>query len=124
VERRRHFARRYRRILGSVPGLQLPDDPSYGTTNYQSFWIVLPDDFPVSRNELSQRMLDRGISTRRGIMAAHLEPAYAGTPHCELPVTERLTAQSLIVPLFHEMTEAEQDLVAEVVLEVAGARAA
>ena len=34
-------------------------------------------------------------------MAAHLEPAYAGLPAPPLPVTERLTRRSLILPLFH-----------------------
>jgi perosamine synthetase len=54
-----------------------------------------------------------GISARRGIMAAHLEPAYAGHPHGPLPVTEHLTARTLILPLHHELTAAEQDLVIE-----------
>ena len=48
-------------------------------------------------------------------MAAHLEPAYAGTSACRLPVTERLTASSLVLPLFHEMTELEQDVVVSVI---------
>ncbi len=55
-----------------------------------------------------------GVSARRGIMAAHLEPAYAGHPHGPLPVTERLTRDSLILPLFHTMTHDQQDRVVEV----------
>jgi perosamine synthetase len=47
-------------------------------------------------------------------MAAHLEPAYADAKP-SLPVTERLTARSLILPLFHEMTESQQEHVASVV---------
>ncbi len=95
-------------------------DPSYGTTNFQSYWIVLPDDFPVSRDELLARLDAAGVSARRGIMAAHLEPAYAGHGQPSLPVTERLTRQSLILPLFHGITEADQDLVASVVLDAGG----
>ena len=41
-------------------------------------------------------------------MAAHRQPAYAGHPHGDLPVTERLTDNTLILPLFHTMTEQEQ----------------
>jgi perosamine synthetase len=51
-------------------------------------------------------------------MAAHLEPPYAGRV-AELPVTERLTAQSLVLPVFHTMTEDEQGRVAAVVLALA-----
>ena len=65
-------------------------------------------------------MLAEGISGRRGIMAAHLEPAYAGHPHDPLPVTEAMTRRSLVLPLFHELTHAEQDRVVAVLRRAAG----
>jgi dTDP-4-amino-4,6-dideoxygalactose transaminase len=119
VERRRQLAARYQERLAGIPGLQVVTDPPWGTTNYQSFWVVLPEESPIDRNELLQRLLDAGVSARRGIMAAHLEPAYAGVRHGELPVTERLTRRSLILPLYHELTEAEQDHVVNVLLRAA-----
>ena len=119
VARRRELAARYQQLLADVPGLLLACDPAWGTTNYQSFWVLLPDDFPVSRNRLLELMHAAGISCRRGIMAAHQQPAYEGHPHGDLPVTEQLTDQSLIVPLFHDLTEDEQDRVVDVVLEAA-----
>lgn len=123
VERRRALAVGYRDQLAEVDGLASVGDPAYGTTTYQSFWIVLPDDFPVSRNELMVRMRAAGIATRRGIMASHLEAAYAGHPHAELAVTERLSRQSLLLPLFHEMTESDQERVVAVVRGAAGVAA-
>ena len=111
VARRRQLAEGYRRQLSSVTGLRMIADPGYGTTNYQSFWMVLPDKSPVSRDEALNRLAAAGISARRGIMAAHLEPAYRDHPHGPLPVTEMLTVNSLILPLFHDMTMAQQDLV-------------
>ena len=111
VARRRELAERYQRHLSAIPGVRTIADPACGATNYQSFWIVLPDESPVSRDDMLSRLALAGVSARRGIMAAHLEPAYAGHPHGGLPVTERLTARSLILPLFHEMTEAQQDVV-------------
>ena len=122
IERRRAQAARYRDLLADIPGLATIQDPGYGTTNYQSFWVMLPDDFPVGRNDLLRVLADAGVSARRGIMAAHLEPAYAGHPCPPLPVTERITAGSLILPLFHEMTEDEQDLVVSVIHAAAGLR--
>jgi len=116
VKRRRELAQRYQRLLGQIPGLRVIADPACGTTNFQSFWVVLPPEFPVARNELLRLLADAGISARRGIMAAHLEPAYAGfAGEPELPVTERVSAASLILPLFHELTEAEQDQVIGVI---------
>ena len=111
IARRRLLAQRYQQLLGCMPGLRTITDMGYGTTNYQSFWVMLPDDFPISRDELLQHLAEAGVSARRGIMAAHLEPAYGGLAHDPLPVTERLTTRTLILPLFHDLTEAEQDIV-------------
>jgi dTDP-4-amino-4,6-dideoxygalactose transaminase len=119
IERRRALAARYRDLLGDIPGLIMIADPDFGSTNYQSFWVLLPADFPVSRNDLIARLADAGISARRGIMAAHTEPAYAQVATQPLPVTERLSSGSLILPLFHEMTAEEQDLVVSVIRDAA-----
>jgi dTDP-4-amino-4,6-dideoxygalactose transaminase len=122
VAERRQLARRYQAGLVELPGVQLVVDPAHGTTNFQSYWIVLPDDFPVSRDAVLARLEQAGVSARRGIMAAHLEPAYAADRVPSLPVTERLTRQSLILPLFHDMTEAEQDLVISVLVDAGSGR--
>jgi perosamine synthetase len=120
VARRRALAERYQQLLAGVPGLRTISDPDYGTGNYQSFWIVLPDDEPFERDEVMRRMLAHGISTRRGIMAAHLEPAYADGPHIDLPVTDHLTTRSMILPLFHSMTPEQQDRVVASLTTVLG----
>ena len=55
-----------------------------------------------------------GFCESRGVRfppATHLGP---------LPVTERLSSLSLILPLFHEMTEDEQDRVVSVIRSAAG----
>jgi dTDP-4-amino-4,6-dideoxygalactose transaminase len=127
IARRRVLAQRYQQLLTCIPGVRTITDPGYGTTNYQSFWVLLPDDFPISRDELLRRLADAGVSARRGIMASHLEPAYRDLAHHPLPVTERLTAWTLILPLFHDLTEPEQDIVVSVIAAAArtpdGARA-
>jgi dTDP-4-amino-4,6-dideoxygalactose transaminase len=115
VARRRVLAQRYQELLRGVPGLLMADDPPYGETNYQSFWMLLPEQSAVGRDDLIRLLTEAGVSARRGIMAAHLEPAYAGGVMTSLPVTERLTKRSLILPLFHQMTQAEQEHVVSVV---------
>jgi dTDP-4-amino-4,6-dideoxygalactose transaminase len=112
VARRRELAHRYQQLLSDVPGLRTSADPPHGSTNFQSFWVLLPDDSPACRGDVLQDLAAAGISARRGIMAAHREPAYAAHPHGPLPVTEHLTDRSLILPLFHDMTAGQQDAVA------------
>jgi dTDP-4-amino-4,6-dideoxygalactose transaminase len=113
VAERRGLAERYRERLEDIPGLFLPVDPPYGTTNYQSYVVRLDDDLPVERDAVMQELLEQGIGSRRGIMAAHLEPACAELRTPELPVTQRLTRRSLILPLFHGMNEGQLERVAE-----------
>lgn len=114
VARRRELAARYQAAISELPGLRAVADPSWGTTNYQSFWVLLDDEFPLSRNELMGRFAEVAISTRRGIMASHLEPACADLVAGPLPVTETLSSSSIILPLYHDLSEADQDRVIDV----------
>ncbi|MEE1824190.1 DegT/DnrJ/EryC1/StrS family aminotransferase [Streptomyces sp. BE20] len=109
VARRRELAGRYRELLAGT-GLRLVDDPPHGTTNYQSCWVLPPDGAP-DRAELLARLAEAGVSARRGIMAAHLEAPYKSTARVPLPATELLTRRSLILPLYHALTEEQQDRV-------------
>jgi dTDP-4-amino-4,6-dideoxygalactose transaminase len=116
IERRRELAQRYQCLLSQISGLRTISDPCFGLTNFQSFWVALPADFPATRNDLLQMLADAGISARRGIMAAHLEPAYANLARdVQLPVTERLSPSTLIIPLFHQLTATEQNRVVDVI---------
>lgn len=124
VARRRRLARAYQEMLADVPGVRTVRDPAHGETNYQSFWVELDEAFPLSRNDLLAALAESGVSARAGIMAAHRQPAYAGHPHGDLRTTERLTDRTLILPLFHEMTEGEQGTVVGAIRRAAGMRAA
>ncbi|MFI1722082.1 DegT/DnrJ/EryC1/StrS family aminotransferase [Streptomyces sp. NPDC020489] len=119
IARRRELAARYDALLRDVPGLTPVADPAHGQSNFQSYWVLLAEDFPVGRDALLAALADAGVSARRGIMAAHLEPAYADHPSRPLPVTERISGASLILPLFHTMTEAQQDRVVAALREQA-----
>jgi len=124
VARRRELAAAYRASLVDVPGLRAVDDRPWGESNFQSFWVELDGAYPLSRNGLLSTLADHGVSARAGIMAAHRQPAYAGHPHGDLGVTERLTDNTLILPLFHTITEQEQQVVVDVIRGAAGLRAA
>jgi len=116
IQRRRHLADRYRELLGDLPGLQLPEEPAWAHSNWQSYCVRLPES--SSQRELMQYLLDRGISTRRGIMCAHREDAYGDRPQpWPLPESERAQVQCILLPLFHELTEDDQDYTATTLTE-------
>lgn len=126
LHHRRALALRYREGLADIDGLVTAADPAHGRSNFQSFWITLGDDFPRQRDDLLDDLGAHGISARRGFMAAHLEPAYAraATRHVRvpLPVTERLSCQSLVLPLHHDVSIAEVDRIVEVIGDAAAHR--
>ena len=107
IERRRFLAGRYRKLLVYVPGLRLPEEPSWARSNWQSYCVRLPDR--CDQRQVMQSMLDRGVAARRGIMCAHREGAYSDIPH-PWPILESEQAQdhSVILPLYHQMTDEEQ----------------
>lgn len=113
VARRRTLAARYAAAIAGLPGLRMVADPVWGTTNFQSCWVEVLPEHPMDREELMMHLAAAGISARRGIMAAHRQPAHAHRDHVALPVTERLNDQTLILPLFHQMTDVEHDRVVE-----------
>lgn len=110
LSRRREMAAVYGARLSAIPGLRVPVEPEWARSNWQSYAIRLSDD--VGQLQVMQALLDGGISTRRGIMCAHREPAYADLP-CPWPLTEseRAQEQCVLLPLYHAMTKQEQDLV-------------
>ncbi|GAB3772250.1 dTDP-4-amino-4,6-dideoxygalactose transaminase [Nocardioides ginsengisegetis] len=121
VRRRRELAACYTEQLRGVPGLRCVADPPWGTSNFQSFWVEVLPGHPVGRDGLMRLLAEADISARRGIMAAHRQPAYADRD-CgwgELPVTDRLSSQTLILPLFHQLSPVEHARVVEV-LRTAG----
>jgi dTDP-4-amino-4,6-dideoxygalactose transaminase len=113
VVSRRRLADRYRAKLSGLPGISLPEEPDWARTNWQSVCIVLGPGY--DQKEIMQSMLDRGIATRRGIMCTHREPAYREKEPWRFagPLTESELAQdrAIILPLYPQMTDDEQDAV-------------
>lgn len=116
VQRRRFLAERYTTLLADLPGIGLPREPSWTHSNWQSYCVRLPDRF--DQREVMQYLLDRGVATRRGVMCAHREAAYAAiSGDLSLPESEKAQDHSIILPLYHQMTEEDQDYVVEVLRE-------
>ena len=118
IAERRELAAVYQERLSVRPDLRTVVDPAFGATNFQSFWIELLEDYPLTREQLLGHLASRGISARRGIMAAHRQIAYAGYGQVHLPVSDRLTDNTLILPLFHGLTEAQQCRVIDAIVDV------
>ena len=110
VSRRVALATRYNRLLSDYRCLQTPYVPLYADPNFQSYAIALKDDCSIERDKLWQALLDAGVAAKRGIMTSHRERSYTETYGDQtLPITEKASDRSLLLPIFPQMTVAEQD---------------
>lgn len=98
----------YTRAVSTIPGLIPPQVPEYCRPNYQSYAVRVTPAYPLGRNELMQALLDRGVSSRRGIMNSHQEPAYRDNVHGPLPQSELARDSVILLPLHHELTAEQQ----------------
>lgn len=108
IAARRRLAALYTSLLARIDRLRSPLEPSWARSNWQSYCVTLPsrtDQFTIM-----QRLLDRGISTRRGVMNAHRESAYSGGAYRSVgPLGRSEWAQdtTMMLPFFVQMTEDE-----------------
>jgi dTDP-4-amino-4,6-dideoxygalactose transaminase len=119
LARRRYLAARYSHALVSIDWLFPPVQVAGCRPNYQSYMVRLKRTAPLGRDTVMQTLLGRGISTRRGVMAIHRERPYWEPSRVKsLPETSAAADQTIILPLFHQMTEEDQDYVIECIHDI------
>ncbi|MFN8295946.1 MAG: DegT/DnrJ/EryC1/StrS family aminotransferase [Chitinophagales bacterium] len=114
ISERRKVAQKYHQAFNNINTIRLPIEQDGYFSNYQSYSIYLKPECRISRNDLMQAMLDKGISTRRGIMTSHRETAYAEySKGVSLPVSEDASDRSIILPLYYPMEQKDINYVIE-----------
>lgn len=109
--RRRHLAERYSERLAGLPGILTPYDPPHVDRTWQSYCVRISAAAGIGRGELMRRLMADGVATRRGVMAIHQEAAYREAARGPLPHTDAAAAETLMLPLFPDLTEEQQDYV-------------
>jgi dTDP-4-amino-4,6-dideoxygalactose transaminase len=113
ITKRRELAALYTGLISSIDGLTAPFEPRWARSNWQSYCVTLPSG--VSQAGVMQVLLDRGISTRRGVMNAHVEPAYDGRGNYSAidTLSRSIAAQesAIMLPLYVQMSEADVAMV-------------
>jgi dTDP-4-amino-4,6-dideoxygalactose transaminase len=116
--KRTDIAKAYNEAFSKIDCLRVPKTPEYAMHNYQSYWLEILQNSPLNRDQLMQSLLDRGIASRRGIMAIHKEPCYSDYYNMTLPNTERITSNTIILPLYPSMTDEEVKYVIDEIFDI------
>ena len=112
---RRRLAARYHTLLADLD-LILPQEADEANAAWHLYVVRTPH-----RDQIVDQLKRHGVEA--GIhypLPLHLQPAFAslGSRAGDLPVTEAVSATCLSLPLFPEMTDAQQDRVAELLHEL------
>jgi dTDP-4-amino-4,6-dideoxygalactose transaminase len=110
-ERRQRLARVYAEALGEVPGVVVPDS----SAGANSVWHVYAARV-TGRDAAQLRLARQGVGTLVHYEPLpHLTPAYqaVGWKSGDFPVAERIAASELSLPLYPQLTDAQQDAVVQ-----------
>jgi perosamine synthetase len=116
LTRRLHIAERYHAYFKNYDWISCPKIEKDLQPNWQSYQLKLQKNAPLNRNMLMESLYKRGIPTRRGVMASHLEAPYLSLK-ARLPVTDDLAASSLQLPIHPALTDDQQDYIFEIFSE-------
>jgi perosamine synthetase len=115
IAERQKWAEYYRQHLGDISWLTLPSFPNSGTHAWQAFvTYVDPQQAPLSRNEIMERLKETGIATRPGTHAVHMLGYYQerfGTTDDDCPVARDCDANTMAIPLHNRMEQGDYDRV-------------
>ena len=107
LARREKIDGEYRERLKSVRGIHCLNDAGEKVANYAYFPILVQSDYPISRDDLYQRLKDHGIHPRRYFYPLISDfPMYRGLPsaHREnLPVATAAAQQVLCLPIYPDL---------------------
>ena len=120
---RRRLAERYSASLAGVPSIGIPWDPITPSVPGSPIRSGCGPQAALGAHELMRRLLQDGVATRRGIMAIHLEGAYAESG-ADLPHTEAAARDVVLLPLFPGLSDEAQDYVVDRLAQHAVAQAA
>lgn len=116
VARRAAIAARYLAELADLPGVELPAAPSYP---HRHAWQLFPL-LVGERDAFAARLREANIAVGLHFEAVHTSSFHRGRGAL-LPVTDRICAKILSLPLFPAMTDADVDDVVFAVRRVAHA---
>lgn len=101
VERRRKNALLYSDLLKEIKGVRLPVEKQWAKNVYWMYSILIEDDFGITRDELMDRLAEKGIESRSFFISTNQQPVFeqmALFPNEHYPVAEEISQKGLYLP--------------------------
>lgn len=111
--------RRYRELLAGIDGIEVLPIPHDVEPNFTYFPVLVRPEFPMSRDELYEHLKTQGFHARRYFYPTLSSlPMYRDLPsavEANLPVAKQAAEQVLCLPFYHDLAEADQMRLVELI---------
>ena len=112
----------YRRALQSIPGITCVDPIGQKKRNYAYFPILVGPEYPLSRDQLYEKLASEGFLGRRYFYPLIPEfPVYSRLPSAKvslLPVAFEVSRRVICLPLYSELSIPDADRICDVITSV------
>ncbi len=121
IDRRREIDMQYRNQLDSIKGILCTPLPANTIYNHAYFPILIEKEYPLSRDELNDKLRQYGIFPRRYFYPLISEfPMYRGLPSAamsNLPIAREVAAQVLCLPIYPDLDNESVSRIASIIME-------
>lgn len=120
AQRRRELAKRYDKLLEDLP-LKTPRRHPDAKSSWHLYVARLClDQVTISKREIFERMREKGVRLNLHYIPVHLQPYYRERGFCrgDFPASERYYEEAFTLPLYYDLSEADQDFVVKALREV------
>jgi dTDP-4-amino-4,6-dideoxygalactose transaminase len=121
IDRRTELWERYDEALSGLP-LETPVPAAQGTRHARHLYqVLLTSEAPLTRDELLDALVARGIGTGVHYRGVHLHPYYRDRYHLtpeQFPFATAISERTISLPLSPKVTDADQDDVVSALREM------
>lgn len=120
VDMRRRNAVLYNNYLKDIKGIRLPVEKPWAKNVYWMYSILIEDDFGLSRDELMEKLKEKGIETRTFFIPMHEQPVFHDMglfKGKKYPVAEEISRKGMYLPSSSGISENEIKIISRNIAE-------
>jgi perosamine synthetase len=125
VQARRNTGLKYNNALSEIKGLSLPMEKKYAKNGYWMYGVVLNNSINQTKEQVMEKLKEKGIDTRSFFVPMHKQPAYfnktvENAPDCSgnFPVAENLGERGFYLPSSSNLSDENITYIAKSLKEI------
>ncbi len=124
LKRRKTIDILYRKELAGTEGIRYLSASEESVANYAYFPILIQPKYPLSRDELYQKLQDNGVYARRYFYPLISDfPMYRGMPsaaHTNLTVARQTASEVICLPIYPTLSNEQVDFIIQLIVTTSG----